>query len=133
MQKGVRIVGAVDNQTLFHLYHIADCFVQPSIKEGWGLAILEAMAVGVPVIASDIPVFQEYLVDSHNALLANPEDDEAIARQMIRAVKEKDLAEMLVSNGKATAGRYTWMAAAREHMKLYRRMMNRGHAALSNP
>jgi glycosyltransferase-like protein len=130
VQEGVRIIGSVDNQTLFHLYHIADCFVQPSIKEGWGLAILEAMAVGVPVIASDIPVFQEYLVDSQNALLANPEDDEAIARQMIRAVREKDLADTLILNGKATASQYTWMAAAKEHMKLYRRMMNRGRAAL---
>lgn len=130
VQEGVRIVGSVDNQTLCNLYHIADCFVQPSIKEGWGLAILEAMAVGVPVVASDIPVFQEYLVDSLNALLANPENDEAVARRMIRAVKEKELAEMLVLNGKATARQYTWMAAAKEHMKLYRRMMNRGYAAL---
>ncbi|AIE61416.1 glycosyl transferase, group 1, putative [Bacillus methanolicus MGA3] len=130
VQEGVRITGSVDNQTLFHLYHVADCFVQPSIKEGWGLAILEAMAAGVPVIASDIPVFKEYLVDSYNALLANPEDDQAIARQMIRAVREKDLADTLILNGKATASKYTWQMAASEHMKLYRRMINRGHAAL---
>jgi glycosyltransferase-like protein len=123
VQEGVRIVGSVDNDTITNLYRLADCFVQPSIKEGWGLAILEAMAVGVPVIASDIPVFQEYLVDSNNALLANPEDDQAIARQMIRAVREKDLADVLVLNGKVTASQYTWPIAAREHMNLYRRMM----------
>ena len=55
------------------------------MKEGWGLAVLEAMCAGLPVIASDLPVFREYLVDGENALLPPVADDVALAAAM-RAV-----------------------------------------------
>jgi glycosyltransferase involved in cell wall biosynthesis len=113
------------------LYQTADCYIQPSVKEGWGLAVLEAMANGLPVVASNIPVFREYLVDSHNALLADPEDHHEIARQMIRAVRQKELAMSLSANGKLTARQYTWSMAAGKHIRLYERMLNNERVVLT--
>ncbi|GGG08691.1 MSMEG_0565 family glycosyltransferase [Paenibacillus abyssi] len=127
----IRIMGSPDNETVQELYRLADCYVQPSKKEGWGLAILESMAAGTPVVASDIDVFQEFLKHGHNALLADPDRPEEIAGSMLRMVKEQELAEHLSTNGKVTARQYTWSVAAEKHKSLYRRVMMGGQAAYS--
>jgi glycosyltransferase-like protein len=124
VREGIRILGSVDNGTVRELYQVADCFVQPSMKEGWGLAVLEAMANGLPIVASNIPVFREYLKDAYNALLANPRDHQDIARQMLRTIREIGLAKALSEHGRSTANQYTWRMAAKEHMNLYREMMH---------
>ena len=51
----------------------------PSTKEGWGLAVLEAMSAGLPVVASDLPVFGEYLTSGRDALLVPVDDPSALA------------------------------------------------------
>ncbi|MGH2768951.1 MAG: MSMEG_0565 family glycosyltransferase, partial [Actinomycetota bacterium] len=75
-------VGTVADGELARWYHAADAFVFPSLKEGWGLAVLEAMAAGLPVIATDIPVFREYLT-GEKALLVPPEDPQRLAAAMV--------------------------------------------------
>lgn len=131
IRDGIRIMGSPDNETVQQLYRLADCYVQPSKKEGWGLALLEAMAGGTPVVASTIEVFQEFLQDEHNALLADPDNADSIATQMLRIVKEEDLARKLIINGKLTALQYTWPLAAEKHINLYERVLADGRTAQS--
>lgn len=126
VRNSVRIVGSPDDETVQDYYQLADCYVQPSTKEGWGLAVMEAMAGGTPVVASDIDVFREFLVHGRNALLADPNDPEAIAAAMIRTVTETDLALGLLAGGKSTAKTYNWDAAANKHLILYRGMIESG-------
>lgn len=119
IREGVRIAGELDNDTIQDYYRLADCYVQPSIKEGWGLALLEAMASGTPVVASTIEVFREFLQNRHNALLAHPDNVEAIAAQMLLATSDADMGHKLIMNGRSTALRYTWSKAAEKHLRLY--------------
>ena len=76
------LAGTVSDPQIDSLYRAADVFTFPSVKEGWGLVVLEAMAAGVPVITSDLPVFREYLKCEENALLVDPQRIPAIADGM---------------------------------------------------
>ncbi|MDF2963741.1 MAG: glycosyl transferase family 1 [Paenibacillus sp.] len=122
----IRILSAPDDQTVQQLYQLADVYVQPSVKEGWGLAVLEAMASGTPVVASDIAVFREYLNHEHNALLADPLVPANLAAHMLRVVKDTELQIRLSTNGVFTASEYTWPMAADRHIQLYRGMVADG-------
>ena len=98
--------GPIDNDELLAHYRAADVLTFPSLKKGWGLTVLEAQAAGTPVVASDLPVMREYLVHERNALLVPPEDPDAIAGALVRAVADRALAATLRQNGLETARRY---------------------------
>lgn len=124
IRDGIQLLGPVTDEELLELYRASDCFVQPSTKEGWGLAVMEAMASGVPVIASTIPVFREYLTDGVNALLVDPENAAALAERMGRLCTDEELRHRLVSQGRESVRRYTWRAAAQRHLELYREILS---------
>jgi glycosyltransferase-like protein len=119
----IHVVGTVSEEDLVAWYHAADAFVLPSVNEGWGLSVLEALAARCPVIATSIPVFEEYLTNDSNALLVAPGDGWALARAMGRAMEDRELRERLACAGPPTAARYTWDASARRHAALYRTMI----------
>ncbi|MBW7458363.1 MSMEG_0565 family glycosyltransferase [Paenibacillus sepulcri] len=128
----IRIAGSPDTDTIQDYYQLADCFVQPSVKEGWGLAIMEAMAAGTPVVASTIEVFREFLIHEDHALLADPEDEGSIAASMTRIVKDRGLSYKLSRNGKEAAKAYSWESAADQHLALYERMVQNGRAGAAD-
>lgn len=113
------ILGSVEEDRMADLYHCADLFVFPSIREGWGLVVLEAMASGVPVIASAIEPMTEYLVDKENALLISPMDCEALAGDIIMLFEDSDLRARLIENGRITASKYSWRNTANKHIEFY--------------
>jgi glycosyltransferase-like protein len=101
-------------------YQAADAFVFPSIKEGWGLAVLEAMAAGLPVITSDIAVFREYLTDGSDVLMTPAGNAGALADAMVRVATDADLRDRLHQAGPKVASRFTWEVCARQHIAIYR-------------
>ncbi|MFC4947306.1 MSMEG_0565 family glycosyltransferase [Pseudonocardia sp. GCM10023141] len=115
----VVLLGTVTEDQLAGWYHAADALCFPSVKEGWGLVVLEAMGAGLPVIASDLPVFGEYLVDGESALLPPVADDVALAGAMRRLVTDADLRVRLVAGGAAVVPRFTWEASAKRHQEIY--------------
>ncbi len=124
----VRRLGTVEDATMTSLYRAADVVALPSLREGWGLAVLEAQASGTPVVASDIDVLREYLVDGRNALLAAPDDPDGLARALVRVVSDPGLAATLRKAGLATARRFDWGASADRHIDLYRELVADGEA-----
>lgn len=118
--RDVVLLGTVDEQELAGWYHGADALCFPSVKEGWGLAVLEAMCAGLPVIASDLPVFREYLVDGETALLPPVADDVALAAAMRAVATDPALRDRLRAGGRALVPRFTWAASADRHRDLYR-------------
>ncbi|GCL73576.1 MSMEG_0565 family glycosyltransferase [Paenibacillus naphthalenovorans] len=124
IRSDVRIIPSPDDRTVKHLYRLAHVYLQPSIKEGWGLSILEAMASGTPVVASNIEVFQEFMTHEHNALLSDPMDSRAIAANMLRLTHDPALADRLRKNAGMTARQYTWPQTAGGHINLYRRVLS---------
>jgi glycosyltransferase-like protein len=115
----VVLLGTVSDDELGAWYRSADALCFPSVKEGWGLAVLEAMAAGLPVVAGDLPVFHEYLLDHHDALLPRSGDSAALAASMMEMYADTALRRRLVAGGLGTAGRYRWSASAQRHAAIY--------------
>jgi glycosyltransferase involved in cell wall biosynthesis len=106
-------------------YRAADAFVFPSRKEGWGLAVLEAMASGLPVVVTDIPVFREYLLPGQDALLVPPGQPASLAAAMREMTTDTGLRARLRRAGARVAGRFRWEDTARRHQSVYERIAQR--------
>ncbi|MFB6346472.1 MAG: MSMEG_0565 family glycosyltransferase [bacterium] len=126
LQKGedVRILGSVSDDELLKLYQLADVLLFPSRKEGFGLVALEAMACDLPVVASTIDVFQEFMTDGENALLVDPDSPLELKEAAIRLTEEGDLREKIIDQGRETAEEYSWENTARRHVNFYRDVLN---------
>ncbi|GJF05950.1 MSMEG_0565 family glycosyltransferase [Pseudonocardia sp. D17] len=115
----VHLLGTVSEADLAGWYHAADALCFPSVKEGWGLVVFEAMAAGLPVIASDLDVFHEYLEDGVSALLPPVEDSDGLAQAMRTMVRDAALRDRLRAGGEAILPRFSWEASARRHREIY--------------
>ena len=118
--------GPLRQKLLPALYRAATSLVCPSIKEGFGLVVLEAMASGVPVVASRLPPFTEYLGDD-DALWCDPYDAASIADAMLRSL---DVARRppLIARGIGIAARHDWSGLARAHLAAYEKLREPAHA-----
>jgi glycosyltransferase involved in cell wall biosynthesis len=117
---GVRPLGLVPDEHLPGLYAGARAFVLPSRYEGFGLTCLEAMATGVPVVAADRAALPE--VCGPAALLVDPDDRDALAAALERAVADGELRERLVAAGMERAAGLTWQRTATEVDAVVRRV-----------
>jgi alpha-1,3-rhamnosyl/mannosyltransferase len=113
----------VPEEDLSALYAGAALFVFPSLYEGFGLPVLEAMACGVPVACSDISSLLEVCGDA--ALYFDPGDVEAIAEVLCSAMTNPDLRATLQERGLNRAAQFSWEQTARETLDLYRRIRGR--------
>ncbi len=98
---------------------VADSFVFPSVNEGWGLVIMEAASAGLPIVASDIDVFREFLTDGENALLTRAGDSDSLASGMARMMDEPDTRNRLGAAGTSLVAGYGWDRTARQHIEHY--------------
>jgi glycosyltransferase involved in cell wall biosynthesis len=103
--------GYVSDRTKAALLGGAEALAYPSLYEGFGLPVLEAMACGAPVLASDVAALPE-LVDGAGVLV-DPADPDAIAAGLASILTDDDLRARLRSRGAARAASYTWDATAR--------------------
>ena len=116
-----RFLGWVDSDEIEGLYALADGFVMPSLYEGFGLPVLEAMARGVPVACSDRSSLPEVAGDA--ALLFDPEDVGAIASALDTLVHDPATAERLRAAGPKRAAEYSWERTARMTLEAYGRAL----------
>ena len=110
--------GHVTQDDLDALYRGADAFAYPSAYEGFGLPVLEALARGVPTIASDVPALREVAGDA--ALFVVPGDVAELAETLGRVLGDEALAGDLRTRGPARAAGFTWAATARATLEAYR-------------
>ncbi len=113
----VRFLDYVPVEDLAALYNLADLFVFPSLYEGFGLPPLEAMACGLPVVASTAPALREVLNDA--ALLVHPEDVAAMAEAMAAALRDETLRSRLREAGLRRAAQFSWERTAHETVAVY--------------
>ena len=121
--ESVRFPGWLPDADLEGLYAAAACFVFPSLYEGFGLPVLEAMGRGVPVACSDRSSLPE--LASGAALLFDPESPAAIADAVRVLLTDRDTADRLRRAGRERAGRFTWSATADGVLRSYERACGR--------
>jgi hypothetical protein len=114
----VRFVGLIPDSDLPHFYAGASCFVYPSLFEGFGLPLAEAMACGTPVISSSRTALPELVGDA--GLLVDPESVDAIVAAVTRVLTDRDLAGDLGRRGLERSRRYSWAETARRTLDIYR-------------
>jgi glycosyltransferase involved in cell wall biosynthesis len=119
LQGRVRHVGYVDPERRRELYEGARLLVQPSFEEGFGLPVLEAMTVGVPVVASRRGALPEVLGDA--GLLVNPDDPDEIAGAIERLLSDPALSAACAARGLERARAFEWQRAARQVYGAYER------------
>ncbi len=121
----VRPAGFVADADLPALYTAADLFVFPSLYEGFGLPLLEAMACGVPVLSSDASSLPEVVrrAEGDAAVLLSPHDEAAWAAAMLRLLTDEDARRGLSAAGLAQSRRFSWQTAARQLADIYGRLL----------
>ncbi|ODN71029.1 Mannosylfructose-phosphate synthase [Methylobrevis pamukkalensis] len=122
----VLLTGPLPQHLLPPLYRAATALVFPSLKEGFGLVVIEAMACGTPVVVSEIAPFTEYLAPDE-ALWCDPHAPERIAMAMARALNPAARIG-LARHGLAVAARHDWVAVAGAHLPVYSELMESCHA-----
>jgi glycosyltransferase involved in cell wall biosynthesis len=118
MEPFVRFLGFVSTETLKVFYRAAELFVFPSLYEGFGLAPLEAMACGTPVVASSLPALVEAVGDA--AELVNPEHVFDISRGIRDLLLDRERRSDLRAAGRLQAQKFQWDDTARAVLDVYR-------------
>lgn len=101
------------------LYNRAKMLVFPSLYEGFGLPVLEAMACGCPVIASNTTSLPEIVGDA--GILVDPNDASALARQIIKVLKDSNLAIKMSESGKVRSHKFNWSKVAAQTVQVYQK------------
>jgi glycosyltransferase involved in cell wall biosynthesis len=117
LESRVKVLGYVTPERLPILYQAASVFLFPSLEEGFGLPVLEAMAHEVPVVASSTSSLPE--VGGDAALYVNPRDPADIAEKTRRGVEDTSLRASLLQRGLARARQFTWQRTAMETLRVY--------------
>lgn len=113
----VELKGYLSVIELARLFSEATAYVFPSLSEGFGIPGLNAMAVGIPVISSEIPTLKEVYGDA--ALYFNPKDPGDIAAKIKKVLIDKETRTVLVEKGRVQVKKYSWQKMAQETLKIY--------------
>lgn len=113
----VKIVGYIPDKELPYFYKNAICLVYPSFYEGFGLPVLEAMSLGVPVICSNTSSLPE--VGGDAPLYVVPDDENDLRKALIKIDKDKSLRDQLIKKGWVQAKKFSWRKSAQKLVKLY--------------
>ena len=122
LRERVLLLGALPNRDLPPIHAACDAFVAPNVGgESFGIVLVEAMAAGLPVVASAIPGFDEVIRDGVDGLLVPPGDLEALTRALGRVLDEPELAERLRRAGRERARAFSWEVVLPRLEAAYRR------------
>lgn len=117
MQDRIKFIFDARQEELPLIYNLADLFVYPSVYEGFGLPVLEAMACGTAVITSNVSSLPEVAGDA--AVLVDPMDSSAIAGAISKVLSDKQYKAVLSQKGIERAKQFTWERCARETLEVY--------------
>jgi len=124
LSHAVAFTGEVSREYLYHLYQSATIFVLPTLYETQGLVVIEAMAFGLPVVASRIgPIEDIVRLGEGGAILIDPCSQKEIVSAIIRLLEDEGLRQELSARGKRlVSGRLAWGQIARETLNLYAKL-----------
>lgn len=122
-KRDIQVLGYVSDAVLDDLYRRASIFAFPSLDEGFGMPVLDAMARGLPVLTSNRSALPEVAGDA--AWLVNPADTAAIAQGLNRLMEDRALRESLAQRGLLRSSSFTWERTVEETWKVYQELLDR--------
>ena len=123
LESRVSYLGKPEREALNQLYSAADVLVAPSIYEGFGLTVLEAMACGTPVVASNVTSLPEVAGDA--AVLVDPQDTRAISQGIAQLWQDAPLRETLINRGLNRVKEFTWEKTAEKIADIYQDVLKK--------
>jgi glycogen(starch) synthase len=115
---------SVDQETLLGFYSECDVLVLPSKTEGWGLSLMEAMACGKPVVASNAGGIPELVRDRTDGILVRPGDVRGLADSIIELLKNPDLRVKMGKNGRKRVQEFSWDETAKVVLREYEAVLH---------
>ncbi len=120
LDERVRFVGQIPNHDLPRYLQVADIFIRPSLSEGLGNSFLEAMAAGIPVIATPVGGIPDFLVDGETGLFCEVSNPHSIAQKVEKLIKDKESREYIIKNAREMVQKkYSWEGIAREMKEIF--------------
>jgi phosphatidylinositol alpha-mannosyltransferase len=122
----VVFLGKVPLEDLPRYYKTADVYCSPAVSgESFGIVLLEAMAVGTPVVATNIPGYASVLTDGKEGLLVRPRRSKLLADAICRILSDKEMSSQMGANGILTSQGYDWKKVARQVYDYYLKVLGR--------
>jgi phosphatidylinositol alpha-mannosyltransferase len=124
--RDIHVVGRVSEAALPRYYRSADVLCSPATQgESFGIVLLEGMAAGVPIVASDIEGYRQVVTDGREALLVPPRNEHELAEAICQLLQDADLRARMASQGLERAAEYSWQRVAEQVLDFYVRTANR--------
>ena len=131
LTNAVRLTGWIPRNDLYDLYRRATAFIYPSLFEGFGMPVLEAIAAGIPLACADIPPLKEVAADC--AIYFPPEDDELMLDALERVAFDGPERGRLTREGPARAVGFTWDLAARSTIDVFESVLAKSRRRRDRP
>lgn len=125
IREKINFLGWRDLEELPDIYRSADIFILPSVMEGMSSVTLQAMACGLPIIASRVKGFEAILEESVNGLTAEYNNAEEFANAIEKLIKSPDLRNKMSKNSIEKAKQFSWETIAKQYLKLYAKTTNK--------
>lgn len=119
----VTFVGQVPNEEVLEYMAASDVFVLPSLSEGFPLVILEAMASGLPIVATKVGGLPEIIKEGDNGFLVEPKDSIEIAEKVLLLLQGKELRQRIAKNNRQRAKDYTWAKVVDSVEQVYQKVV----------
>jgi glycosyltransferase involved in cell wall biosynthesis len=123
--QNVRFYGHADGAELVELYREADLFVLPSEREGMPLVLLEAMAMGLPIVATDVPGSRDIVVQGHNGVLVPLGDPVAFRRALLHVTGDSGMYRRMSDRSRHLVDKYSWRTVGAEFERVYSSLSER--------
>lgn len=120
VKDSIQFIGAVRHDDIGHYYHKADVFLMPSLSEGFGITAVEAMASGIPVIATSVGGLAELVEDKKTGLLVPPANASSLAEALRFILDNAKTADLLAKEGVKKATGYSWNSIASRVGSMYK-------------
>lgn len=115
LESRVNFLGFIPHKNMPQYLHISDIFIRPSLTEGFGNSYIEAMAAGIPVIATPVGGIVDFLIDSQTGLFCDVQSPKSIAQKVEKLIKDKESRDFIVKNAlEMVKEKYQWSLIARD-------------------
>lgn len=126
--EGVRFFVSLSDAERRGLVGRSWALVNPSVREGWGLNVVEANALGTPCVAYDVPGLRDSIQNGETGLLVKSGDVHALAAGLFQVLEDEELREKLSENAIEYSRNFSWEKTAEEFMKIIGRLNDASHA-----